>query len=550
MAAAAVDVAGDDTTSSGQDSPTSPSKQLSKLKRFLKTIHHLGSDISVEIGDLVRSLVLALVNSNISIEEFHEKLHTATNFPLRPFVIPFLKSTLPILQQELHDQAELSRVSPHQYLAKNEHLIFHTDERNSTTSPNATGNGPSSNLPYHETIGNGAKRRHSDRKFGTNCTDGHCDDLSPVPKRPRTRTSPPLADQPSEPGYVRMESLPFGLGVTGSRPILVQDPGATRLLSSQMERELIQRDRERYFSNYNCHTRSTFYPDPFDRPDDEWKYVEHLLKCIVGMVDKCQRALVVLQERSMRGREEVTTNRIRRTVDGLAGQMDIKRYVSDLFSNHDFQLTEEQRLEALHSAEESVKDFRRQAVAEMQKAVAASEAKAREILAADRMKMEQTLEEVRRKTRDEVTSLLNKQEDSDENCWNCGRIASQTCSGCNVARYCGAFCQHRHWESHHRVCGRTNIVASSSSSSSSSTAPYETVPMSKRLSGSDDLQTGRRQQNFSDQTATQPGGGAPHSSAAAVPANGGDNRSTLRSRSRTKSLSPVLLQTTIKQETI
>ena len=30
-------------------------------------------------------------NNHVSIEEFHGKLQEATNFPLRPFVIPFLK---------------------------------------------------------------------------------------------------------------------------------------------------------------------------------------------------------------------------------------------------------------------------------------------------------------------------------------------------------------------------------------------------------------------------------------------------------------------------
>ncbi len=40
-------------------------------------------------------------------------------------------------------------------------------------------------------------------------------------------------------------------------------------------------------------------------------------------------------------------------------------------------------------------------------------------------------------------------------CWNCGRPASETCSGCKVAKYCGSFCQHKDWESHHRVCRAT-----------------------------------------------------------------------------------------------
>ena len=36
-------------------------KQLSKLKRFLTTLQQFASDISPEIGDRVRSLVLSLV---------------------------------------------------------------------------------------------------------------------------------------------------------------------------------------------------------------------------------------------------------------------------------------------------------------------------------------------------------------------------------------------------------------------------------------------------------------------------------------------------------
>lgn len=44
----------------------------------------------------------------------------------------------------------------------------------------------------------------------------------------------------------------------------------------------------------------------------------------------------------------------------------------------------------------------------------------------------------------------------EQSCWNCGRVASETCSGCNQARYCGIFCQHRHWEIHYRVCGKAS----------------------------------------------------------------------------------------------
>ncbi len=41
----------------------SPIQQLDKLKRFLSTLYHFGSDISNEIGERVRALILALVVS-------------------------------------------------------------------------------------------------------------------------------------------------------------------------------------------------------------------------------------------------------------------------------------------------------------------------------------------------------------------------------------------------------------------------------------------------------------------------------------------------------
>lgn len=44
-------------------------------------------------------------------------------------------------------------------------------------------------------------------------------------------------------------------------------------------------------------------------------------------------------------------------------------------------------------------------------------------------------------------------------CWNCGRKATDTCSGCNEAKYCGAFCQQKDWESHHENCGKNAAAA-------------------------------------------------------------------------------------------
>jgi len=45
-------------------------------------------------------------------------------------------------------------------------------------------------------------------------------------------------------------------------------------------------------------------------------------------------------------------------------------------------------------------------------------------------------------------------------CLNCGRPATETCSGCNLARYCGATCQHRDWEvgGHQVVCREKSLL--------------------------------------------------------------------------------------------
>ena len=58
----------------------------------------------------VLNLVLSVLQSNsITIEEFHHSLQDVTNFPLRPFVVPFLRAHLPILQRELSNLARLAK---------------------------------------------------------------------------------------------------------------------------------------------------------------------------------------------------------------------------------------------------------------------------------------------------------------------------------------------------------------------------------------------------------------------------------------------------------
>ena len=105
---------------------TRGARQLSKLKRFLATLQQFGNVISPETGEKVQTLVLTLVNSTVTIEEFHCKLQEATNFPLHPFFIPFLRANLSLLQQELLHCARAAKQTPSQYLAQREHHLLNT----------------------------------------------------------------------------------------------------------------------------------------------------------------------------------------------------------------------------------------------------------------------------------------------------------------------------------------------------------------------------------------------------------------------------------------
>ncbi|RLV92422.1 hypothetical protein DV515_00013790 [Chloebia gouldiae] len=185
--------------------PACGARQLSKLKRFLTTLQQFGNDISPEIGERVHTLVLGLVNSTLTIEEFHAKLQEATNFPLRPFVIPFLKANLPLLQRELLHCARMAKQTPAQYLAQHEQLLL---------DANASSPIDSSELLLE--VGESGKRRTPDRtkENGLDRDPLHPEHLS---KRPCTM-SPAQRYSPSN----GLSHPPNGLGHPPAGPPLPQ----------------------------------------------------------------------------------------------------------------------------------------------------------------------------------------------------------------------------------------------------------------------------------------------------------------------------------------
>ncbi|XP_065064280.1 protein CBFA2T2-like isoform X2 [Rhopilema esculentum] len=397
--------------------PTCGARQLSKLKRFLTTLQQFGSDISPEIGERVRSLIVSLVNNAMTVEEFHQQLQDATNFPLRPFVIPFLKANLPLLQQELIQCSQMAKQSPHQYMNQHEPLL-HDRERLHLDPEEFVG----------ERVGDKRKVEH---------------------ERPKENGIPDIGLSPNK------RSCPAPSDMDGS-------VFAERLLES------IKQD------------------------SDDWRNVETMLQCVMSIIEKAKRAVSVLQERCIRDREEMATWARRMTDEAEA---EVKRRAADLMAKT-LKQTEDRVAEVRRRAEEAVSDVKRQAVIELQKAVCAAEEKANDALAQAHQRMDKAVSEARRQATDETLSMVNKQDNSRENCWNCGRKANETCSGCNVARYCGAFCQHKDWENHQRDCGKQGSSSerkspksgerASPDKRSSPTGRGSTTPVSPANSGNTD----------------------------------------------------------------
>ncbi|KAM4032145.1 protein CBFA2T2 isoform 4-T4 [Anomaloglossus baeobatrachus] len=449
-------------------------RQLSKLKRFLTTLQQFGNDISPEIGEKVRTLVLALVNSTITIEEFHCKLQEATNFPLRPFVIPFLKANLPLLQRELLHCARAAKQTPSQYLAQHEHILLNTN----TSSPS-----DSSEL-LMEVNGNG--KRHSPERREDNGFER--EPLPPeLPVKRVCTISPAPRHSPALSLPLLNNSSQFHPTPPPLQHYTLDDIPGSQLYREPLGKIVECRDgRERHHAvtgGMNGSLNNGYQEELVDHRlterewAEEWKHLDHALNCIMEMVEKTKRSMAVLRRCQEVDRDELNywkrryseSSELRKGSEHLSRQhspTSTDSGTSD--SQRDFgsrnYVTEEIWRKAVNSTininlpppytEEAVNEVKRQAMSEVQKAVTEAEQKAVQMIASEKARMEQTIADAKRRAAEDAFLVVNEQEESTESCWNCGRKASETCSGCNIARYCGSFCQHKDWEKHHRICGQ------------------------------------------------------------------------------------------------
>ncbi|XP_020568944.1 protein CBFA2T3 isoform X10 [Oryzias latipes] len=483
--------------------PACGARQLCKLKRFLTTLQQFGNDISPEIGERVRSLVLGLVNSTLTIEEFHSKLHEATNFPLRPFVIPFLKANLPLLQRELLHCARLAKQTPAQYLAQHEQLLL-----------DANASSPLDSSEIMLEMNEHGKRRTPDRTKDSSERDGlHPEHLAkrPCTISPSHRFSPSTGLPAHPPPNGLPTHPPNGLPHPPNPQVGPQHYRLEDMALAHQYRDAYRhtdhrdsRDRHRPTAVHGARQEEVIDHRLTDREwAEEWKHLDNLLNCIMDMVEKTRRSLTVLRRCQEADREEMN-HWIRRYSD--VEEMKKESHRDFLHRPPSGYLPEE----IWRKAEEAVNEVKRQAMSELQKAVSDAERKAHEMISAERSKMERALAEAKRQASEDALTVINQQEDSSEShqsCWNCGRKASETCSGCNTARYCGSFCQHKDWEKHHHVCGQglqglpggsavplgtpsSSASASSASSSAPPTHSESTPPGPLSLAGQSSIAGG------------------------------------------------------------
>ncbi|XP_076034151.1 CBFA2/RUNX1 partner transcriptional co-repressor nervy [Oratosquilla oratoria] len=400
------------------DAARDSQRYVAKVRRFLATLHQFAIDISPEVGERVRHLVLSLLSGAVGVEDFHASLQDLTHFPLRPFVLPFLRSHLPLLHRELHAHARRSNMTLTQYLSLHESTVLES-------SP-STGSGEAMDI-FSSDVSTSGKRKlgHGESNYYENGETETSGGSTPPPnKRCVGVFSPPY----------------HAVGVS-------PDPSPLR---------------------------ETRPPNP---PDDEWKNIHVMLTCILSMVEKTRRALTMLEQRrddgpapsrtptslstsiDARGASSSTSNSSGSRSSGDY-DADVRKHAAELVA-HAIRTTEDRVAEVKRKAEEALAEVKRAAVAEVQRAVSLAEARAQEAVAAERARLEALLREVGASRKDVPLPPQTHGVSADAHleppqaCWNCGRKAHETCSGCNVARYCGSFCQHKDWDSHHKVCNPT-----------------------------------------------------------------------------------------------
>ncbi|KAM9510366.1 LOW QUALITY PROTEIN: protein CBFA2T3-like [Guaruba guarouba] len=364
--------------------------QLSKLKRFLIMLQQFSNDISPKIGEQVHTLILGLVNSTLTIDEFHTKLQEATNFPLRPFV-PFLKANL-LLQQELLHCTCVAKQIPAQYLAQHEQLLL-----DANISPIN-----SSELLLE--VGESSKRRTPD-KVQARGMHGHYSPSNGLIRPPNGLGHPPAPPPPPPPQHYRLESA-------YCRP----DP---------------QELHEHQHPTIDSAQEEVIYHQLTDWEwAEEWKHLNNLLNCFMDMVEKKRQSLTVLRRCQEADREELNP-----WIRHYSNAEDMKKGSALSAQPHNSSSTSEAPQLDTHREftsrplsgympeeiwrkcgagssvhQEAMNEVKRQAMSELQKAVSYAEQKAHKLITMERAKMERALAKAKCQASEDALTVINQQD--------------------------------------------------------------------------------------------------------------------------------------------
>ncbi|XP_063708807.1 protein CBFA2T3 [Culicoides brevitarsis] len=437
-------------TTSNSNSSSSDASRLLKIRRFLGALVQFGQDTNADIGDRVRSLVLSLASGGLSIDDFQIAVQEATNFPLRTNVAPFLRSHIPLLQREITTLARANKQSPVQYVRANESsvldIVHNPSEHAEIFLPNeggsftSVGSGSTNN-------GLSLKRRASDAIYDIPSNGGSHDwsDYSFLSKRSAHQSLLLGATPHLHPGHALIFDYQNGLQAHAES----LHGGSQRGANDERD---FRSSETRDSSRIARPAASAGAQGPGG--DEDWRNIHSMLACISGMVEKTKRAISILQQRGVEPHPQETT-------------------VTDMRRQ-----TEEKIAEFRRNAEDAVNQVKRQAVIEIQRAVASAENRALEMIAAERLKMEKMFIEFNRNNNEPDTDRQSPPQQTGHNdvilqaCWNCGRKARETCAGCKLVRYCGIYCQQKDWEQHHKhICISLRQAESLQESSSAISRP-------------------------------------------------------------------------------
>ncbi|VVC26426.1 Hypothetical protein CINCED_3A010319 [Cinara cedri] len=362
-----------DVESESSSPPSDTFRNHSKLKRFLTTLVQFSGQISSQTSERVKGQIFTLVNNLISVEEFHHNIQEMTNFPLRPFVLPFLRSHLPSLQRDLLALARNNKQSLSQYLKQHENAYLDRDSQPSEPSEifHQVERVPAPSPMQRENSGGGGGGGS-----GGGCGGGGGGNNNKRPY-PMAAAMSSMADSYYETGYaadmeyqqpcVKRPNLSYALPFMYHPHLHPQEPPPPPPPAPPPS--LPPSSHHPYNIIPLLHIREP--EDQKGHVEDEWKNIHVMLNCILSMVEKTKKALGILQERGLTDTNFPDWNRKKSTEEVLAQTV---------------RQTEE-RIEGIKKkAEESMNEIRHQAMIELQKLVMAAENRMIDLVAAERTK--------------------------------------------------------------------------------------------------------------------------------------------------------------------